>query len=173
MNVELSGGQAIVRLDWIEVYHAASAGVRRRIEGIKKGRTDYYCDGNPWGREVVACCGEMAVAALKDKYWHAIRSETDGIPGDAGFYEVRSTTRSAGNLIIRPAQADHPRDRDDPDKRFYLCTVAVEGDPPTVIVRGSKLARDAQQERFWETVKLNKPAYLFPQAELDPVDTSR
>jgi len=164
MNVVIRGGHAIVQLDWIEVYHAASAGIRRRIEAVKHGRSDYYCDGKPWEREILGACGEMAVAALKNRYWHAIASRVEGIPGDAGNYEVRATKRSNGHLILRP--------QEEPDKRFYLVTGDLAVNPPVLTIRGSKLASEAKVERYWRT-DIPKPAFMVPQADLDPVDLSK
>lgn len=150
-----------VKLTWHELSLAAAAGVRRNLEARRLGRPDTYgkdvsqMEGG-WGVHIEGAAAEMAVAKATGSYWDPVWSEIDRSRGDVGRYQVRSTMRENGCLIL------HPQDRD--EDTFVLVT----GIAPEFVIRGCILARDGKDERHWRT-DTGRPAFFVPQAALFPI----
>lgn len=146
-----------VRLDWHEVFHAASCGVMRRIQALKNDKPTRFEPRDAWAIDIEGACAELAVARLLKRYWHALVSDPNGLPGDAGEYQIRSTTHGNGQLVVY--------EHDDDAATFVLVT----GKVPAFTVRGWLRATDAKRSAWWrEDAKV--PAYFVPQSELRPIE---
>lgn len=142
-----------IRLDWHEVFHAASGGVLRRIQALKNDKPTRFEPRDPWGTDIEGACAEMAVAKTLGRYWHAIVNNPNGLPGDAGVYQVRSTTHESGQLVVY--------EHDDAAAIFVLVTGRV----PVFTVRGWLRGGLARRAEWWRE-KAKVPAYFVPQQEL-------
>lgn len=148
-----------VRLTKSETFHAASAGIQRRIEGIfSKTRSDKHgLKGLGWDIDVEGVAAEMAAAkALYLAYTFVLEISDDpaALEGDiAPGIEVRATTHRNGCLII------HPEDKD--DSKFILVT----GQIPNFKVVGWLQGKEAKQDQWWRT-DTGRPAYFVPQTAL-------
>jgi hypothetical protein len=95
-----------VRLTREEMVRAADEGVRRRIDGIVKGRPGFYgFTGIGFNEDIIGCLGEMAACKVFGTYWAGNETRTRGIDGT--HFEVRSTARSHPKLIIHDRDHDH------------------------------------------------------------------
>jgi hypothetical protein len=142
-------------LDGSEMMLAASAGVMRRIENLKKtGRSGepYGFDENvSWQIDIEGAMGEFALAKHLGVFWHG-KGKIGG--WDVGTCDARTTRHSHGSLII------HPQDRD--EKTVWLLT----GQNGKYIVRGFIKAGDAKQQKYWKDPLGGMPAFFVPQSDL-------
>jgi site-specific recombinase XerD len=145
-----------IKLMWMEVFHGACVGAMRRIDALKKRRTMYFEPSDPWGTDIEGACAEMAVAKTLGRYWHAIVSDPNGLPGDAGTYQVRSTVHDSGQLVVY--------EHDDAAAIFVLVTGRV----PVFTIRGWLRGGLARRAEWWRE-KAKVPAYFVPQQELRPM----
>ena len=110
--------RVVVTLDEYELAHAAMAGCQRRISSIMKERPQFYGSDerkNFWQIDIVGMMAEYAVAKAFDRHWQpATNKKLSSLPGDVGFYQVRSTEHLDGHLFLHPK--DKPAD-------YLLCIV--------------------------------------------------
>ena len=142
-----------------ELRYAALAGVDRRLSAMQNARRDRYGEPahNLWGEDIEACAGELAVAKLVGAYWIPVaRSPT---PGDVGSWEVRTTWRPDGSLIVHEGDAD--------EAVFVLAT----GTSPTFDVTFWAYGREAKRSEFWRE-NVPRPAFFMPQDEMRMLDKS-
>jgi hypothetical protein len=109
-----------VELNRHEVLAAAVGGCQRRVTSMEVARPQFYgADerNNFWQIDIQGAIAEFAVAKAFDKYWEpATDKSLKSLPGDVGFYQIRSTAHKTGQLIV------HERDAD--DVPFILAIVA-------------------------------------------------
>ena len=147
-------GAATVTLTWQEVILAGTVGVRRRVEGLRRGLPAPYGEpGDAWAVDVVGALAECAVAKFLDRFWAAAVAVQGREEGDAGPVQVRATTRRQGCLIL------HERDR--ADAEFVLAIV----DGATVTLAGWMRGGDGKRPEFWDATK-PRPAFFVPQDKL-------
>lgn len=137
---------------------AANVGLMRNITAhrdgrqLDKGRTD-----DAWGRHIEGALGEYAAAKHLNVCWTPSIGKLDTAVGDVAGYQVRSTTRQNGSLIVHPADND--------DHVFILVTLNLT--KPEARVVGHITGRAAKHDRYWRA-DLNRPAFFIPQHALDP-----
>jgi hypothetical protein len=79
---------------------------------------------------------------------------------DVGPYQVRTTTRDSGCLIV------HPEDRS--YDAFVFARIAGEAE---VEVRGWMWGSEAQTLEYWRTQGVRHPAFFVPQHRLRTLDS--
>jgi len=133
---------------------AANAGIMRQIENVKNNVKPAYGAGheNDWQYSIEGAMVEFALAKHLNVFWHG-KGKMRG--DDVGNYQVRTSSRSNGDLIL------HPKDED--DKIFWLLT-GLNG---TYDVRGWITARDGKKEKWWRDPAGGRPAFFVPQSELN------
>lgn len=99
-----------VTLSEAEMLNAAIAGCQRQVISLRKGRVEAYGAsdrGNPWQINVQGAIAEMAFARMTRKNWvPAIDGHLTELEGDVGWYQIRSTYRTDGHLIVHPNDVD-------------------------------------------------------------------
>lgn len=144
-----------VTLEWFEVMLAATVGVRRQLEALRRGRPDCHgFDGaTGWQVHIEGACGEMAFAKATGRYWSG-SVNTFKIGGDVGAIQVRTRSREDYDLIVRD---------DDRDEDIF---VLVIGQAPTYRVVGWIRGMDGKRA-CWRQRYGNRPvAYFIPQHAL-------
>jgi len=145
-----------VRLSFGEVVLAANAGVMRRVNALRGGWADRFgAPADAWTADIEGCCAELAVAKTLGVYWHAYARNPKDLPGDVGGWQVRSTWRTTGRLII------HPEDTD------AAVFVLVVGQAPYYRIAGWIRGLDAKRDEWWKEGD-GRPAYFVPQRDLIP-----
>lgn len=148
-----------VALTDYEFADCVGVGLRRLLSSNTKGlnHASTYERGHlkRLEEETLGACGERAFCKALGIYWDG-SVDTFHTKADAGVrYEIRSTTRDDGRLIIR--------DNDDPDRIYVLVT----GQPPRMTVRGWILGSWARQPS-WRTDPYGyRPAWFVPQNALN------
>ena len=150
---------AVIRLSWSEVITAAMVGVFRQVTNLRDGRADAYgaSDDRGWQLHIEGCCGEMAFAKLSGLYWSGSLGNLGA--DDVHLYQVRTTSRDDGRLIVHPG---------DPDDRVF---VLVTGRAPTFRVRGWVRGIDAKNREWWHDPSNGRPAFFVPQSALRSIET--
>lgn len=139
-----------------EMRHAASVGVERQLLAIRLGRPDRYGaeKRNGFGMHIEGAHGEQGTAKMLNVYWDpVVEHQLYALPGDVGVYQVRTTTRPRGCLIIHREDSDQAR--------FYLVVLNL----PEFTVVGWALGADCKRPRFWRD-DVPDPAFFVPQDEL-------
>lgn len=147
-----------VELTNAEVMLIAQAGAMRRLSAIRRSRVEPYgapC-GELWGLDIESCGAEYAAAKVLDCHWQPYAENPHTLVGDVGEYQVRSTWRPDGRLILHDADAD--------ESVFVLVTGRV----PTFVVVGFILGRDGKDERYLFDGD-GRPAFFVPQPVLNPL----
>jgi len=89
-----------VELNRHEVLAAAVGGCQRRVTSMEVARPQFYgADerNNFWQIDIQGAIAEFAVAKAFDKYWEpATDKSLKSLPGDVGFYQIRSTAHKTG-----------------------------------------------------------------------------
>lgn len=140
-------------LDWSEMILAAQAGVLRQVENIKKGVKPAYGAGNEkdWQYGIEGAMGEFALAKYLGVFWHG-KGKMWG--DDVGSYQVRTSSRNNGDLILHP--------KDDDEKIYWLVT-GLNG---KYWIRGYIKAKDGKLDKWWRDPAGDRPAFFVPQSEL-------
>jgi hypothetical protein len=149
-----------VILTWAELWQAALAGCTRRISSMKNGlNKDLHSPPGTsnWATDIDGAAAELAFAKEMGLFWSA-GLNTFKKP-DVAEFQVRSTPRQTGHLIVRL--------NDSPEDRFFL----VISNTPEFQIIGSMLGRDAKNARYWrEPDNGGAGAYWIPQGDLEPYD---
>jgi hypothetical protein len=147
-----------VALSVAEVSHAALVGVRRRVRSLGWASTDYVGAGlDPWGRDIEAACAEMAVAKALGVYYDLSEGRFCGAGDDVHGWQVRSTERPDGCLLLRP--------RDAVDARYVLAV----GLAPRFTVAGWAWGHEVKVDQYRrDPGERGLPCWMFPQEELRP-----
>lgn len=146
-----------VRLTEDECALADFVGARRQLAAESRGLRDAYGLDPAVARErhVEGCRAEIAFAKAANVYWTSPGAQAD--KGDVGRYEVRSTDRAGGSLIL------HPKD---PDRVFVL---VVAKTPVLFDVVGWIYASAGKAKRFWRD-DVRHPAFFVPPRMLAPLE---
>jgi hypothetical protein len=133
---------------------AAQVGVMRQVQNLKRGRADAYGASTSmgWQYHIEGAMGEMAVAKAFNLYWNGNLGNLSA--GDVGDIQVRTSSRTNGDLIM------HPRDRD--KDRFILVT----GGNGDYNLRGWVLGSEGKLQEYWRDPAGGRPAYFVPQGKL-------
>lgn len=137
------------------IRRAARAGVERQLRNLARGDAHGF-NGDGWGVHVEGAAGELAFATAHGLPWIDVADDFSTLPGDVGPFQVRTTARMNGSLIV------HERDPD--DAPFVLVTGRV----PRFVLRGWLYGREAKDSRWWRT-DTGRPAYFVPQSALRPI----
>lgn len=147
-----------VELSWTELRLAVLMGGDRNIRTINDGR--HRGGGQPeedgWTDHITGAIAELAVAKAFNLY-PSLGAKPDTVEGDAGRFQVRSTTRLSGSLILQTYDGDDE------------CFVLVVGRPPCLDIVGWIRGGDGKRPEWWRT-DVRYPAYFVPQAALRPLD---
>ena len=148
----------IVELSSREMIQGAFVGMMRQVENVKKQRPDAYgADASRgWQIHIEGCLGEMAFAKHMGLYWSGANEFQ---AHDVGEYEIRTTPRNFGDLILHPG--------DDDDAKYVLVT----GHNGIYEVRGWIFGKEGKNQEWWRDPLGNRPAYFVPQRELISFDT--
>lgn len=148
-----------IDLTHIELLVAAQVGAIRRVASIKRDLLNQkQSKKSQWEIDVDGAAAEMAVAKYLGVYW--VPTVNAGKAADVNGFQVRSTTRENGSLIIR--------ENDVKNEKYIL----VISQAQTFTVVGWIWCHDGKQERFWKLKDENGlPAWWVPQSELQPMET--
>lgn len=143
-----------------EMKLSAEIGRARNDASIGAGYKDTYglSASTALQKHIEGARGECAAAKALGIKWQAdVHSEGGGLnKSDVGKYEVRSTPRLGGSLIL------HDEDKDD---RIYIL---VTGKDNVYFVRGWIQCKDGKNKNYWRT-DVRYPAYFVPQSALNPI----
>lgn len=138
----------------VACHRRTMAAMRTAYHGIESSGRE------AWAADITGALSEMAVSVGLKLPWNdpirAPRQRNADGDRDVGDFEVRSTTRERGSLILYPKDAD--------DAPFILVT----GQLPTFELRGWVYGHEGKQERFWRT-DVRSPAFFVPQSALKPL----
>lgn len=140
-----------------EMIVAASMGILRQVENLKRGRTPAHGSGkaSDWQLHVEGCLGEYAAAKALGVF-----------PGGFARFrgadlecrlEVRTRSEDWHDLILH--------DGDDDDSRFVLLC----GRNGEYEVVGWILGRDGKDPAYWKDPAGGRAAYFVPQGELESI----
>lgn len=108
-----------------------------------------------YSEKIAGAVAEYVVSKALGAAWQPIKAIG---ARDVGTYEVRSTGRADGRLILHAADPD--------DVPFVLVT----GNYPRFAVRGWLLGSDGKRREYWGDWS-KRPAYFVPQTALQPIET--
>lgn len=152
-----------VKLTTAQLFCAATVGVMRRVDGLKKGRRDRWGagQGSQWDRDITGALCEYAAARWANRCWNGVASNDEELAGlrDVGdLFDARGITQSHHSLIIHP---------DDPD---HVPFVLVHCRAPQFDLLGWLFARDGKDPAYWaDPTGSDRAAYFVPQDSLRPM----
>ena len=111
---------------------------------------------------ILGCSGERVLSHMLDYPWDEDDFERPHHRGDVGPYDVRTTDRLRGGLLIR--------DDDLYDQRICFLVIAAT---PRFRVVGSIRYGEGKQDRWWRTKNMRCPAWIVPQHALTPFEPER
>lgn len=140
---------------------AAIHGAMRRCSAIERGQQHHHgLTGDAalatWNLDIEGACAEMAVAKAVNRYWDILTRPQSPDEGDVGPYQVRSTTRPGGCLLLHESDSD--------DAVFILAA----GTAPTFNIAGWLRGREGKNPDYWRTTT-GRPAFFVPQEALRPI----
>lgn len=145
-----------VTLSTAEVYHAAMVGATRQTTNLRDRRQDAHGAQQDmgWQYHIEGACGEKAFAKFYGLYWSGAIGDLRA--DDVGHFQVRTNSRSNGDLILHPNDAN--------DRIFVLLT----GLAPTYTVRGWLWGGEGKNSCWWRESAPGKgrPAFFVPQSAL-------
>jgi hypothetical protein len=147
----------LVQLTHSEMMHAAVVGIMRNIQNLRDNRRPRYGAGveNDWQIHVEGALGEYALAKQLGIFFSG--AHTFGST-DVGQWQVRTSTRSDGSLILHPTDAD--------DDRFVLVT-GING---SYAIRGWIYGHEGKRDEWWrDPTGKGRPAFFVPQSALHPM----
>jgi hypothetical protein len=136
-------------------------GLTRQIDNIRAGRQDAYGhEGDPWGSHVRGAMAEKTIAKYLRRYWSGNLGDLHAADVSQRL-QVRSSLHANARLIVHPSPGDQS------DHAYVL----VIGDWPRYRICGWLWGYEAQQDRWWDDPKGNRPAFFVPQLELHSIDS--
>lgn len=146
-----------IELTWPELWFALSAGLMRRLNGVRNGRAEPY-GARPkaaWDADINGAIAELALAKHFNLFWSGTVGRVD-LP-DVGLLQVRSKIEMQHRLVVR---------REDGDDEVF---VSVLVDVPVCTLCGWMRGHDAKREE-WLLPDPDKPDRFFvPNAKLLPM----
>lgn len=143
-----------VTLTQFELWLAATVGMRRQVEALRKGLPEQHGHtGSGWNEHIEGACGELVVAKALDRYWNG-SVNTFRAGGDVGAIQVRTRSRAEYELIVRP--------NDDDAAVFVLVTGAA----PRYTIHGWIRGADAKRPAWRRAYGGRPPAFFVPHASL-------
>jgi len=142
-----------IRLSYKEMLIGAQIGIMRRVQSMKRGYTHAHGrpDNDDWQRDIEGALGEMALAKYLNLYW--VGGEVCAV--DVGDFEVRTTVRPNGRLIL------HPKDD---DTRYFWLVTGING---VYEIKGHILASEGKRDEYWsDPTGRQRHAYFVPQSAL-------
>jgi hypothetical protein len=148
-----------IELPEAQIKIAANVGMMRVLCSF--GRTHRNgAVGCQWGWNIGGAIAEAAMAQWLGIPYDGSVNTFHSRP-DVGEYEVRSTDRYNGNLIIR--------DCDALDSTIYI--LAITSDLPTVYLAGWITGKEAAQKEYIKAPDPSRPVcYFFPRWKLKPME---
>lgn len=153
----------VVRLSPTNIALAAEVGLARFTESRAAGRNPHMSqagrsDAERIRHETLGCMAEAAVAQHIGIPFPATVNTFHTIP-DVGPFEVRSTDRPNGRLIVR--------DNDHEDRPYVLVT--GDGITPVLRLVGWLYGWEARDGRWLRNPHGRRPCWMVPQHALHPV----
>jgi hypothetical protein len=148
-----------VRLTWDELQRAAGVGVIRHTESLKMKLKDAHGlkkKDSLWDYHIQGAIAETAVAKALDIHWQA-EVNTFKQP-DVGAFQVRSTDRPYGRLILHNNDAD--------DEIFILAIGKIQ----QWYICGWCYGSEGKLPKYWEDPQGGRPAYFVRQSALRKMD---
>ena len=146
-----------------EVKWASSVGTLRQNEAYKYKRTQVLgCGEHPYAQHIDGACCEAALAKLRGAEWVGVVDDLRILRGDVGHLQVRGTKWLTGGLMLHDT---------DPDDAPFVLVVMLQPFYWRYRLVGWAYGREGKEARWWNTVKLPRPAYLVPQEFLCPMAT--
>jgi hypothetical protein len=150
----------IIQLDPSQIMLAATAGIQRQVEAIKRGIPHAYgtSNSNCWHVDIEGALAEYALSLFLDVSWNG-QGKYYGAPdiGNVAGVDVRSTQHENGRLIIHEANDDN--------RVFWLLT----GFRGLYVVRGWIWGWEGKSQQYWtDPTGKNRAAYFVPQSALRP-----
>lgn len=157
----------VVALTWREVRLAALGGIDRHIYAASNGFAHRYGaeSRSPWDTNIVGALGEWATAKALGRYPDGFDYQQERTVGDVGRLQVRSRSRSDGNLVVH---------LEDPDAAAFVLVVPASGRSPRFLpfrVVGWIYGAEAKDPRYLSAA--DRPGgqmFFVPQAALHPLD---
>lgn len=145
-----------VTLLWYEMQQAASVGVSRQVESLRKGLKDAHgFTGSGWDCHIEGAAGELAFAKAMGFYFSGSVNEFG--KADIGTrIQVRTRSSHTNDLIVRDGDKD--------DDIFVLVT----GKAPDFLVQGWTHGKTAKQAKYKKSHGGRAEAYFVPQYALRP-----
>lgn len=140
-----------------EAMRRKESGDRRRLNHASTYRRT---DEERVEQEITGTCAEYICRKLLGADLTLPFDTFHKVPDIEPDWEVRSTRREDGRLIVRT---------NDPDERRYIL---VTGTPPEMTVHGWITGIDAKQKRFFRNPRGYRIAWFVPQSELRPLDAT-
>lgn len=147
-----------VHLQWYEVETCAHAGVRRRVESLRRGTKDApgFNRTDKWDIDIQGACGEMAAAKALERYWDAAVNTFH--KGDVGKLQVRTSRQESPFLIVQKYNED--------TDLFVL----VHGTAPDFVVAGWMKGQDAKKKKYLRSFGGRPVVYAVPPEALRPLE---
>lgn len=158
-----------VTLDYDQIQHAASVGVRRNVEAMRRGLKHSHGmrESDGWRNHAEGACGELAAALALGLRWDAtVNTFKMGgdLPGDVGG-DVQ--VRCAAPLASGGAPCLIVRDNDRDDDAFVLVVCRM----PQFDVVGWAWGQECKLGRFLKGMGGRVASYFVPQSRLRPLET--
>lgn len=151
-----------VKLSFDNLWHALWNGFERfklnHPEG-KKARREMSGEKDPentFKYHLQGAIGEKAVATALNLPWH---DKLGCLPRwDVGHYQVRSTDRHTGNLLLSKRDYNHD------------VFIFVTGKALVHLIHGWAWGHEAKQEKYWRELQPGRPCYVYPKEQLHNMD---
>ena len=143
----------VIELTPSEVMRAAELGCRRYIESRFSEREQVYGKARPWVDNIEGALAEEAFGKATG-LWIDPNLKRFAL-ADVGEWHVRSTSYEDGHLMLYPKETEG---------KFVLMVGAMQN----WRVAGWIDAQDARQEKYYRTIKHDRPGkrYWVPQSDL-------
>lgn len=146
-----------------EMNLAATAGVQRALDAIRRGRNGRYGadDGAGFDHDVNGCVGELTLAKHLNRYWNGNFGDLSAADVDKN-YQARASDYdgpNAGLILHKPDKDDHV---------FVKAFIRL----PRVRLMGWLYGHEGKLDMFWtDRMRPGRPAYLIPHADLRPMSS--
>lgn len=138
----------LVEITYSELLLAATAGIMRHIEDIKKNMKPQYGIENryAWQANIEGCIGEMVVHKYLGAYWSG-----------KGIFRSRDIGKDEVRFSNTPYLILHEKDPSDA-KYYYVTGFGLRYE-----IYGPYWGHDVKQQQYWkDRYNYNRPAYFYP-----------